>query len=43
MLYKAGADLDEQASDPNIALSREEFTSLATDQGDTREGPLLSA
>ena len=43
MLNKAGADLDEQASDPNISLSREEIASLATEQGNTREGQLLSA
>ena len=43
MLNKVGADLDEQASDPNIVLSKEEIASLATEQGSTREGQLLSA
>ena len=43
MLNKVGADLDEQASDPNIILSREEIAALATEQENTREGQLLSA
>ena len=43
MLNKVGADLDEQASDPNIILSREEIAALATEQGNTRKGQLLSA
>ncbi len=38
MLNQAGADLDEQANDPNITLSREEIASLATAKGQYAQG-----